>query len=46
MGPWRALRTRVISEVETSATVKGLRRNSWMDGEDLAAGTLSGGMER
>lgn len=46
VGPLRDLRTRVISEAETSATVKGLKRNSWIDSDNLVEGALSGGIER
>jgi len=46
VGPLRARRTSVISLLETSATVKGLKSRSWMEGADTCGGKLSSGRER
>lgn len=46
VGPLRARKTRVMSLLETSAIVKGLKRRSWMDGAETLGGRLSSGRER
>lgn len=46
VGPFRARSTSVMSLLETSAIVKGLKRRSWIEGADTDGGRLSSGSER